>query len=1571
MVRFNFNFKPNVTLEQRIGFEMAAAIWQKVLKDDITVTLEIRGVAQLENDQAIGGAVPITVNQHYGVFKQYQEQDATSEADRQAAENMQAGNTTDFLVDDEVVTRNSEILLTSAQARALGMEEAIAIKNGTTEGGIWENDLIEKNALDGYILINNSFDWGYNYTREDTTAVGKLDFLSMALHEIGHSLGFVSGMDGTIDVQELLSGETRIKDFTMLDLFRHTEAASKIESIDGNLSSLTVGDNAYLSVDNGATNLGDFATGTDTSQGGDGHQASHWKRGEDPIGIMDPTLAYDEFVGLSVQDIRAMDILGWDVDLAGLSATTNMQALLKEAEEAIAASTGIDSQILNQSRGDNYLYTMDYTQWLQMFEDSIFDMGHSQWYQVFEIGYSFWSQQTDGSDLSMGGTHWYQMFEESMFDMGMGHWYQMFEESMFNIGMGDTQWYQILEVGYENFWQSLDTYFSTFEKTSLEANNVTVTDNGEAEEIDITTPISGGDADDILVGSHFKDLVNGGKGDDLIAGKAGDDTLLGEGGDDTLLGEDGDDKIYGGHGDDFIEGGNGSDRLYGQKGHDILSGGFGSDIISGGQANDLLKGDGDSDVLDGGDGNDNVSGDDGNDIVIGGQGRDVISGGRGRDILYGDLYTGDNHTEQNISIEEISQQAGFTAARKTIDIWTYELEKDFVLEEGFSTHSRDASSGGGFVSTGSKGVATTGFDGPSGVYDLVVGYHDESDGIGEITVELEQAGAVRSFSWKLDKNLQNAGVGADNFVTYTIRDVQIDDRETIRVIGQSEGYEFMRMDHLNIISTTKNTALASAEFYDGSFYLESESGDASKAIALGGELISADSGSAEAHWLRNTLGTAQNVIKVDARSHQFNIVQNSAARNEKKALRFEAESFDLEGGYEVEERNDFSSGKAVIATSKGDYGKATSIFQEASGTYDISVSYLDENYGAAWASFKINGKTIKDWQLITDASRVAGRQSVGTQIQINEGDSISIEGWADSDDLARIDYVEFLAVEEAVASTNEDNSETAIPVGQTTIVEAESIYFSGTGEITSGSTSGSGGQYATIDEASGTLLFTEETGYYDVIIRHGSFTSERTELAVQLGTQDLDRWQVEESNASTNGWTERTVAAGVELNNNSDYLKIIGTTAGNARAYVDYIKFVRVAPPVEAEAISDDASVHSDFLRGGEGSDVIYGGEGDDTLYGESEFDSGLDDSDSNDTLYGGRGNDNLYGNAGDDILYGNTEEQAREAQTPEPSKVATTLTFEQGTNGYNSTFDTKLEGYYRYRSHGNDIEIGADGSSSGYSDYGLIRFDDIFGNNAGQIGSGVDITAAIVELTVTDEGDRLAVHEMLRDWSENDTWHSWGEGIQANGIEAAEGAVDVTGYVNEGILRLDVTESLRAWQANPSANKGWALISQGSNGVDFMSSESSYEPRLIVEAKQTNHASHGSAPSFEDNDYMVGGRGNDRLEGGIGDDRLEGSDEIALGAFEKDILVGGTGSDTFVLGSAAQSYYTSDFGSDYARIKDFDAAVDVLQLHGSADRYVQWSHNGDLRLHDGQDLIAVIENVTEVNLNSTSVTFV
>lgn len=140
---------------------------------------------------------------------------------------------------------------------------------------------------------------------------------------------------------------------------------------------------------------------------------------------------------------------------------------------------------------------------------------------------------------------------------------------------------------------------------------------------------------DTLIGGDGDDTLNGGTGNDSLDGSFGNDSLLGGNDRDTLIGDEGDDTLQGGLGDDLLNGGAGNDSLLGQDGRDTLLGAGGRDVLDGGKNNDHLRGHAGADTLRGDDGDDALFGSAGNDELVGGDGNDTLQGGGGRDGLNG------------------------------------------------------------------------------------------------------------------------------------------------------------------------------------------------------------------------------------------------------------------------------------------------------------------------------------------------------------------------------------------------------------------------------------------------------------------------------------------------------------------------------------------------------------------------------------------------------------------------------------------------------------------------------------------------------------------------------------------------------------------------------------------------------------------------------------------------------------------------------------------------------------------------------------------------------------------------
>ena len=203
----------------------------------------------------------------------------------------------------------------------------------------------------------------------------------------------------------------------------------------------------------------------------------------------------------------------------------------------------------------------------------------------------------------------------------------------------------------------------------------------------------------------------------------------------------------------------------------------------------------------------------------------------------------------------------------------------------------------------------------------------------------------------------------------------------------------------------------------------------------------------------------------------------------------------------------------------------------------------------------------------------------------------------------------------------------------------------------------------------------------------------------------------------------------------------------------------------------------------------------------------------------------------------------------------------------------------------------------------------------------------------------------------------------------SGEGSDWILGASNDGIYA--------DWAPNQpddyNGNQDYAILSHmwDSSTDQWDDVTSTNQHRGIIEIKVTPEP--GVVEVLEaGNDYLVGGSGHDSLTGGAGDDILNGTDGVAVGLNELDILIGGGGSDQFILGEAGSAYYHQGGSSDFVTIQDFDLGVDTVQLYGSSTDYSQTTQGDDTLLYwQGQDLVGQFNGMTSLDLANASFQFV
>ncbi len=149
----------------------------------------------------------------------------------------------------------------------------------------------------------------FDFDPSDGTAPDKVDFDATAVHEIGHVLGFTSEVGSKeLDPNSELSA-------SLWDLFRLRPGltAATFNTAQRILSS--GGDQVFF--DSGPELA--LSTGRPNGEGGDGNQASHWKDDRLTgryIGTMDPTKRNGQRDLLTENDLRAIDVMGYQLRTA-------------------------------------------------------------------------------------------------------------------------------------------------------------------------------------------------------------------------------------------------------------------------------------------------------------------------------------------------------------------------------------------------------------------------------------------------------------------------------------------------------------------------------------------------------------------------------------------------------------------------------------------------------------------------------------------------------------------------------------------------------------------------------------------------------------------------------------------------------------------------------------------------------------------------------------------------------------------------------------------------------------------------------------------------------------------------------------------------------------------------------------------------------------------------------------------------------------------------------------------------------------------------------------------------------
>lgn len=273
------------------AFNRAADQWEAFISDPITVTIDAE-LLNLGASNVIGEASSIIINGGYTTLRNL----LASDADADDAILSSLPNAAQFNA-----TLPTGITLSGKLAGNKSALKAIGLTGLDSQFG----------ATDAMISFNTQF--SFDFDNSDGLSSGTADFETVAAHEIGHALGFTSIVD-TVD-EMVNAGQSGTINPRFLDLFRFEtgsdpSSAGQFTTFNRNFES---GGNPIF---DDTDDEWRFSTGIET---GDGNQASHWKDNNLTgvlVGIMDPTLASGQINSVAISDLRALDVIGYDIDLS-------------------------------------------------------------------------------------------------------------------------------------------------------------------------------------------------------------------------------------------------------------------------------------------------------------------------------------------------------------------------------------------------------------------------------------------------------------------------------------------------------------------------------------------------------------------------------------------------------------------------------------------------------------------------------------------------------------------------------------------------------------------------------------------------------------------------------------------------------------------------------------------------------------------------------------------------------------------------------------------------------------------------------------------------------------------------------------------------------------------------------------------------------------------------------------------------------------------------------------------------------------------------------------------------------